>query len=267
MVVDFHTHIFSNKIAKSTLEHLSSLAHIPYYADGTVDGLVESMAKSGVDLSVTFPVLTKPEQFERVNTFCAWVNDTYQNVISFAGIHPTCEDLPAKMREVKAMGFKGVKIHPDYQGTFFDDERYVAILQLARELDLVVITHAGFDVGFPDQPIRCTPDRVLNALNQAKGVKLVLAHMGGFKLDEEVFEKLAGLDVYIDTSLTMHNMTKQAFHNFVAKHGADKLLFATDSPWSDQQMEIEALKSMGLPKEDEDKIFYQNAIKLLGIEK
>ncbi len=267
MIVDFHTHVFSNKIAQRTLEHLSSLANIPYHTDGTVDGLVASMKEANADLSVALPVLTKPEQFERVNTFCAWINNTYDNVISFGGIHPLCDDLQGKMLSLKQMGFKGIKIHPDYQETYFDDENYVKILRLARELDMIVVTHAGVDDGYLGKPIRCTPQRVLNVLKQVPDVKLVLAHLGGNRLSGEVLEKLAGLDIYFDTSYSTHEIDKQTFVNIVQKHGAHRLLFATDSPWRNLKEEISIFKSMGLSSEDENKILFENALNLLGLKK
>ncbi len=265
MIIDFHTHVFSDKIAERTLEHLSSLAHIPYHTNGTVDGLVASMADAKVDLSITLPVLTKPQQFESVNNFAKRINDNYTSVLSFGGMHPLCEDLQGKMYTLKEMGFKGVKIHPDYQETFFDDENYVKILQLARELDMIVVTHAGVDDGYTDQPIRCTPDRVLNALSQAKGVKLVLAHMGGNRLSDEVIGKLCGLDIYFDTSYSMHEMDKATFNNIVQKHGSHKMLFATDSPWRSLKEELEIFHGMGLSPKDENNILFENALKLLNI--
>ena len=49
------------------------------------------------------------------------------------------------------------------------------------------------------------------------------------------------------------------------RHGADKILFATDSPWSNAKCDIQKIKSFELDKETEDKIFYKNAVRLLGL--
>ncbi len=265
MIIDFHTHVFSDKIAQKTIEALANLSGSTPYTNGTVDGLTEAIKKANIDLAVTFPVLTKPTQFDGVNNFALELNQKKLPIISFAGIHPACENIDDKMLAIKNMGFKGVKIHPDYQATFIDDKSYIEILNCASELDLIVTTHAGVDDGFPNQPVRCTPDRVLNVLKQVKNVKLILAHMGGSRLGEEVLEKLCGKDVYFDTSFSMHFMDKNLFRNIVNKHGADKLLFATDSPWRDIGEEVNILQSMGLSSEQQDKIFYKNAKTLLKI--
>ncbi len=265
MIIDFHTHVFSDKIAKNTITALSAMANIPPYTDGTVAGLTAALLRGGVDLAVAHPVLTKPSQFEGVNRFAAALNAEGGSILSFGGIHPACEDLRGKMRILKELGFKGVKIHPDYQETFFDDDAYIEILRAAKELDLIVVTHAGVDDGYVGRPVRCTPDRVRNALQRVDGVKLVLAHMGGNRLGEEVLSKLAGLDVYFDTAYSMHEMEKPLFLEIVRRHGADRILFATDSPWRDIGEEVGILGSMGLSPEEEEKIFYRNAEGLLGI--
>ena len=51
----------------------------------------------------------------------------------------------------------------------------------------------------------------------------------------------------------------------IAKHGEDRILFATDSPWQDQGEMVKILLSYGLGKTAENKILYANAQKLLKI--
>lgn len=269
MIIDFHTHIFPEKIAKRTIETLSSAGEIPPFTDGTESGLISSMERAGVDISVSLPVLTSPSQFEGVLRFAEEINLKYSSserrIISFAGIHPMCEDIEEKMRYIKSRGFLGVKIHPDHQRTYIDDEGYVKILSCAREYDLIVVTHAGYDVGFPDEPIKCTPDRVLNLISRVPYNKLVLAHYGGNEMFDEVYEKLAGQDLFIDTSYILRFINPKTFCKILLKHGEDKILFASDSPWSDAGFDIEKLNSFGLSTTTMKKIFCENARALLQL--
>ncbi|MCA5964652.1 hypothetical protein LC724_36370 [Blautia sp. RD014234] len=69
MIIDFHTHIFPDKIAGATIEKLSKASDSPAYTDGTKDGLKRSMEESGVDISVVLPVVTKPQQFSSINRY------------------------------------------------------------------------------------------------------------------------------------------------------------------------------------------------------
>ncbi len=268
MIIDFHTHVFPDKIASKTIDALSKMASIPAWSDGTVDGLIDTMEKSKTDIAVTLPVLTKPSQFESVLNFACEINNRFLNkkrrIISFAGIHPDCEDVEDKLKQIKEKGVKGIKIHPDYQGTFIDDERYIKIISTAKQLDLIVVTHAGIDDGFNGMPIRCTPERALKVIKETGHKKLVLAHYGASKMWKEVESLICGQDVYLDTGFTFNNIDKDTFKRILNKHGADKILFATDSPWQDVKENLEKLQSFNLDKEVLEKILYKNALGLLG---
>lgn len=270
MILDFHTHVFPDRIAGKTIQHLSQKGGIPPFSNGQADGLLREMEQAGVHVAVNLPVLTNPSQFDSVNRFSEELNARFANesrrILSFAGIHPLCEDLEGKMAWIAEHGFLGIKLHPDYQETFINDERYVRILRAARELDLIVVTHAGFDVAYPDSPIRCTPSRVLDLLDKAPHSKLVLAHMGGCTLWDQVLEMLCGADVYLDTAYALPFIGKETFLEMVEKHGEDRILFGSDSPWNSIPGDVEILRSFDLEKTTEEKIFSKNGMALLGIQ-
>ena len=269
MVIDFHTHVFPDKIAKSTVSALQANSSNVPYCDGTVDGLIANMQKNNVDICVNLPVLTKPTQFETVLNFAISINqrfkDTDKKIISFAGMHPDCEDIEGKMRLVYEAGVKGVKIHPDYQGTYIDTDGYYQILKSAKKYGLIVVTHSGIDDGYKGQPVRCTPDRVLNLLNKIDYDRFVLGHYGAHRQWQEVLEKLCKTNVYFDTAVTLSKIDKDLFVDILNSHGEDRVLFATDSPWSDAEKDLKTLKSFGLSEQTLDKILYNNAVKLLGL--
>lgn len=266
MIIDFHTHIFPDKIAKKTIEFLSSKGGIPPYAEGNATSLVSRMDEAGVDISITLPVVTSPHQFDSINRFACEINKQYSGkLISFGGIHPLCDDIEGKMKFIKECGFKGVKIHPDYQGEFITHEGYIKILECARELDLIVVTHAGVDCGFIGEPIKCTPSLAKEVIKRVPNAKLVLAHLGACDMTDEVLSFLCGEDVYFDTAYILSRTNKSTFKEVIKRHGSDKILFATDSPWSDIKNDVEILKSFKLDKDTEEKILYKNAKKLLNI--
>jgi len=271
MIIDFHTHVFPDKIAKATVSALEQRGNIPAFSDGTVEGLIGQMKSAGVSFSVNLPVLTKPSQFDSILRFATALNASYGDgdsirIISFAGIHPDEENPEEKLSLVKDSGIRGIKIHPDYQGTFFDDGKYVRILAEAKRLGLITVTHAGFDCAYPGQPIKCTPDRVMRALDKIGGYdKLVLAHMGGNQLFSEVYDTLAGEDVYFDTAYVLQFFSASQFEKMLAKHGEDKILFATDSPWRDLTVDTGILQSYSLGESTERRILSENAKKLLEI--
>lgn len=269
MIIDFHAHIFPDKIAEATIGALSKSADIAPHSNGMRSGLEDSMAKNGVDISVNLPVLTKATQFDSIFKFASLLNEgntKNSGIISFAGFHPLIEDYEEKLTQVKEGGFLGIKIHPDYQGTFFDDQRYINILKTAKKLDLITVTHAGFDGAYVGEEIKCTPERVLRLLDAIGGYeKLVLAHLGGNELYDRAYELLAGEDVYFDTAYVLPYLSQAQFEKMLEKHTDRKILFATDSPWQDQGEMAEIIKSYKLGKEAENKILCENARKLLNI--
>ena len=264
MVIDFHTHTFPDKIAKASIESLSKCSGIRPHMDGTVTGLEKSMEKDGVDISVILPVVTKPAQFETVNRVAAKVCEERENLISFGGIHPDCTDIKRKMREIRSLGLKGIKIHPAYQEVYMDDIRYLRILEAASEEDLIVSVHAGVDIGLPE-PVYAAVEKIAHAIQETAPKKLVLAHLGGWKEWDAVEEVLAGENVYMDTAFLEDYISDEQLVRIIRKHGAEKILFGTDCPWSGQRESIERIEGLPLSEQEKELIFSGNAVKLLGL--
>ncbi len=265
MIIDFHTHTFPDKISESAIAHLEQVGGIPAHRKGTVSALKESMKKSGVDISVVLPVATAPKQVPSINRLSYELNG--KDNLYFAGaIHPDCENIEEILDEIKANGLFGIKLHPDYQGVYFNDDRYIRILCEAAKRNLYILTHAGRDVAYPDD-IHCTPDHVLDVMRQTgdllKG-KLILAHMGACDQPQEVLCKLIGLDVYFDTAFVLDRYIPE-IKEMIRLHGADRILFATDTPWADQKHFVQVLKTYCLSQEEEEKIFHKNAERILSM--
>ena len=81
--------------------------------------------------------------------------------------------------------------------------------------------------------------------------------------NEEVYDLLAGEDVYFDTSFTFDYIEDEMFLKILKKHGTDKLLFATDSPWSNSKKTADIIKGLSIPDEDKEAILAGNALRIL----
>lgn len=265
MIIDFHTHIFPDKIAEKTITKLASLGGLKAYTDGTLNGLKKSMKENNITMAVILPVVTKPSQFESINTFAAQITGK-DGIISFGGIHPDNDDYMEKLEEIKKMGLLGIKLHPDYQETYIDDPRMVRIIQYATKLGLIVSIHAGIDVGLPN-PVHCTPKRAAIMLDQIDrtDAKIILAHTGGYGMWDEVEEYLTGRNIWFDIAVCLGNIKDEQFLRIVKNHGADRILFATDSPWSGHKETYEYLMGLDLTEEEKERILYKNATELLGL--
>ncbi len=262
MLIDFHTHCFPDKIASKAVEKLSYISGgLEPYTDGTVEGLKASMQKGGVNRSVVLNIATNAHQQKSVNDFAATINS--ENIISFGSVFPESPDALEELERIKAMGLKGVKLHPDYQGFSVDDPKMKAIYKKISALGLITVFHAGNDYGF-EPPFGNTPDKMIKALSWFSS-PVIAAHWGGVNCNEGVLKYLCGTDIYFDTSFGYSMMPKYYAQKILDKHGADKMLFGTDTPWHTPSMELRLLNSLDISEEDKEKIFYTNAQKLLGI--
>ena len=270
MIIDFHTHVFPDKIAEKTVAYLAEKGEVKPYLNGTKASLADSMKKSGTDISVVLPVVTKPSQFDSINRYALEITGS-EGIISFGGIHPDCDDIEEKLDFIKSVGLRGVKLHPDYQDTYADDEKYVRIVRHCRKNGLITVFHSGLDTGYKDH-VHCTPDMVLRLMEASKpevgddpDYALVLAHGGAAEFWDDVEEKLCGKGWYFDISFIINMIDRDQLVRIIRKNGADHILYGTDSPWADQTRYIADTKALPITESEKDDIFGGNAKKLLKI--
>ncbi len=262
MIIDFHVHCFSDELAFKAVPQLAKCANIPARLDGTISSIKESMKKANVDKSVVLSIATKPSQTEKINTWTALIQD--DGIIAFGSVHPENENWKDELLKLRQNGVKGIKFHPDYQKFFVDDKKIYPIYELAVELGLVILFHAGVDIGLP-KPYHATPERLRKVIETFPEGKFVAAHMGGFSYWDEVERHLVGTKVYLDTSYSLRFMDVEQVRRIINNHGYKKILFATDSPWGDQSEEVSKVREFSFGSEVESAILGLNAKELLEI--
>lgn len=262
MIIDFHTHAFPDKLAARAVGALSdSTGGLPPCTDGTVEGLRASMRAGGVDISVVANIATNPRQMRAVNDFAASINS--EDLVAFGSVHPDAPDALDELSRIAELGLKGVKLHPEYQCFFVDDERMRPIYDKIGELGLITLFHAGGDLGFPG-PYHCTPERMASALAWMKG-PVVAAHWGGMFMGEAVLQHLCGKEIWFDISFGQGVIPPSLARRIIDAHGADRLLFGTDTPWHAPGQELRMLEALELSCTEREKILSENARKLLNL--
>ncbi len=272
-IIDFHTHAFPDTLAPRAVTKLAATAASSGYrphTDGTAAGLLESMDACGIARSVVCNIATNAPQMQKVNDFAIETARRYPRLVPLGSLHPdaTMQQMEHEVHRLADAGIAGIKIHPDYVGVCLDDPAFSPIFRLAAENRLFVITHAGFDPVSPDKTF-CTPDMILRVMEAHPKLRLVAAHTGGFGREDEVLERLCGKDVYLDTSLAAVRASRdrawgERCADILRHHRPDRLLFATDTPWSDPADEIAFIEGCGLPAETVTDIFSANAEALLS---
>ena len=306
MIIDFHTHTFPDTIAERAVAGLRAKSHTRSFSDGTAEGLLRRNEAAGIDLAVILPVATSPQQVRHVNDAAAGLNEYYAaageraredhrsdensvcSLLSFGCMHPALEEPGRELALLKSHGFKGIKIHPAYQGENIDSLPFLRIMDLCAEQELTVVTHAGWDIGFPGAEY-CMPKRIRRAVRtvdpEGRTLKLVAAHMGGWRCWESVPDLLADTPVYLDTSFSTGQfypltgaeydgyyegkstamLGPEGFMALVRAFGAKRILFGTDNPWSDATESLDFLRRLPLNETELHAILGGNAAELLGL--
>ena len=262
MIIDFHTHAFDEKIAQKAIAKLASVSGYTPYTDGTVNGLKKVMEEDCIDRAVYLPIATKPSQQKVINDFSVRVNS--YSLIAFGSVHPDAEDALLELERIKTLGLKGVKLHPDYQSFIVDDEKMFPIYQKCEELGLIVVFHAGFDPLSPDL-VHCKPDAAARVAKRFKNLKMVLAHLGGMNMFDEVFEHIAGLEnVWLDTAFLYGHIDDELLVKIIKKHSAKRVLLASDLPWQRPIDSVKQIESLSLTQEEKEYVLSESALALLG---
>lgn len=262
MIIDFHTHCFADELAQKAIPVLSAAANITARTDGTLKNLKESMEQSMVDRSVVLPIATKPSQTAKINEWAASINN--DEIIAFGSVHPENKSFKEDIMKIKEYGLRGIKLHPEYQSFYVDDKSMFPIYEAAIENNLIIVFHAGADLGYPP-PYHCTPEGIKNVIREFTGGKFVAAHMGSFMYWDEVEKYLVGEDIWFDTSFCLSHIAEDQLRRIIDRHGYNRILFASDSPWTSQAEEVEKIRRLELGEVVEEAVLSGNAQRLLGM--
>ena len=277
MYFDFHTHVFPDEIADRAIANLKHMAAegvgredaMKPHTDGTLEGLKRSMERGGIDRCLVLPVCTRPEQFETVNKYAASINGI-DGIYSFGGIHPDCDKIEDKLEYIKSLGLKGIKLHPAYQHTNIKSKKYLAIAEHCMKIGLYMVFHAGYDIAFPNddyceaKTFAKSFSKLLEKYGEDEHPHVILAHLGGIMTLDKTLDYLCGMPIYMDMANTLEQVPTDKLMRVIRSHGANRILFASDSPWQSQRKCRERLASLPISKAEFEAISYGNAMEIVS---
>jgi predicted TIM-barrel fold metal-dependent hydrolase len=208
------------------------------------------------------------------------------------------QDMDASLKEldrcVNELGARGILLYSNLNGQFPDEPQFRPLFARAEEMGLPLFLHPADPVTFEvtkgrnliaglglmfDTTIALARMILAGMLEQHPKLKLVCPHVGGTlpyligRLDHQTMVLKRGAEnikkppseylkqVYLDVVTPLPLAIKFAYDMV----GPDKLLYGSDHPWVDPALIMDCVKSLGLPAEDEQKIFRGNAVKLFGL--
>jgi len=262
MLIDMHVHIFPDALAERALGTLSENCGDRPFSDGTLKDTLQKMDQYRVDKLAVLSIATNPKQQTNVNNFAAQIKS--ERVLSFGSVHFQSENALDELDRIVSLGLYGVKFHPDYQGFEMDDRRLYPIYEKIEALKLPVVFHTGYDPVSPDY-IHATPKMILRVMRDFRDMKIICAHLGSMNCFGEVEELLVGTRVFFDTGYVAGHMDPAQAFRIINRHGAEKVLFASDFPWQSSKTTFDFIDAMPLTSSQKDLIYFKNAEKLLKI--
>jgi uncharacterized protein len=260
VIIDVHTHAFPDHLAARAMAQLQAETdQVRAVLDGTVADLIRSMDRAGIDRSVVASIATKPSQLDPI---LRWSDSIRSDRIEpFPSLCPLAPEASTQVRRVASEGFRGLKLHPYYQGFVLDDPRLDPVYATAAECGLILLLHCGFDIAFPRERV-ADPSRLARVIKRFPNLRVIAAHLGGWMDWDEVEVHLLGHAVHLDLSCTFDFIQPEQAKRILEQHPPDRLLFGSDSPWVDQARTIETLRTFRLPPATETALLGANAARL-----
>jgi predicted TIM-barrel fold metal-dependent hydrolase len=263
MIIDFHSHIYPDKIAAKAVENIGEFYRLEMRRKGTVEDLVEAGRAAGIDRFVVFSAAAVPGQVSRINEYIASVcrercPEHGPAFTGFGTLHPDIPNPEEEVERIIGLGLKGVKFHPDMQKFNIDDGRMMKIYSLL-EGRLPVIFHTG-DYRYSYSH----PSRLAAVIDAFPSLVTVGAHFGGWSMPDLALEYLENRFCYFDVSSAIPFMGKRRAVQLIRVYGAERFLFGSDFPMWDPGACLEEFMSLGLTDSERELILYKNALKILG---
>ncbi len=163
-------------------------------------------------------------------------------------------------------GFKGIKMHPSFNGIPADDPLYEPVWRFASENDLTIVAHSWSVSTYNPAQRFSTPEKFEMYVKKYPEVRFVLAHSGGRGTGRHEALRMANTysNVYTDCAGDIYDY--HYFENMTASLPKNKLLFGTDFPWFDHRSHFTRLFLSDISDSHKLKILRDNAIEAFKLE-
>ena len=261
-IIDAHTHIYPEKIAEKATVAIGNFYDIKMeMSSGTTANLIKDGKRAGITRYVVHSCATKAHQVRSINEFIKKEIDEHSEFIGFMTLHQdlTEEEIVCEVDWCIKNGFKGVKLHPDFQKFNIDDENVEKFYKIIGDR-LPILFHIG-----DNRYDYSAPERLVKMAKKYPNVNFIAAHFGGYRKWDNANLYVGLNNVYFDTCSSLAFIDSKKAKEIIDMLGVDKFFFGTDFPMWDAKTELERFFSIGLSKEDNEKILSKNIKKLLKI--
>ncbi len=245
MIVDAHVHIGIDKDGASQ----------------TMGQQIKAMKECGIDKSVVFPF---NENGDLVEASKALLKYKSNSIIPFLRLDPK-KTSPETVEELlSGRDFAGVKLHPRAQNFDPIDRRYYPIYKKIEDSGKPLLLHSRKMLPFMNRPGRTNPafsdpDRMVRLAAQFPSLSIILAHFANMS------KKALGAvgkheNLFIETSIFGTVFTVRIFCDRI---GAEKIIYGSDAPYSDQEIEVLKIRKADIGRKEKGMILGRNILSLI----
>ena len=94
-------------------------------------------------------------------------------------------------------------------------------------------------------------------------LEFVATHLGAWEDWDEVEKHLIGKPIWMEISMSLEFLGRDRAREMLLAHPADRVLFGTDSPWTDQRETLELVRDLDLGPDREALLLGGNARRIL----
>ena len=259
-IIDFHTHIYPSKIADKAVKSVGDFYNIDMTGNGIADSLIRQGSKAGVDAYVVHSVAVTKNTVRAINDFISSECKLHNEFFGFGTLHADFEDKISECERIKELNLCGLKLHPDTQCFYIDDEKMFEVYDFLSQNNMPLLVHTGdyrYDFSHPR--------RFKRVLENFPKLTAIGAHFGGWSMFDLAYEYLADMNCYVDTSSSYFMLGMKRAKELIRLYGAERVLFGSDFPMWNSANELELFYSMKLNDDENELILHKNAERILGI--
>lgn len=253
-IIDSHVHIFPEKIAEKAAEGIGSFYGLHMEYDGRVSTLYNVGKECKVDGYIVQSVATTVHQVKSINDFIAEeVSQHSESMFGFATLHPDMEQPEKEVDRVIEMGFKGIKLHPDFQQFAIDSDKACRLYNAVGGR-LPILIHTGDSRYNYSNPVL-----MARAADKFPDTSFIAAHFGGWSEWESAEKFLCDKpNVWVDSSSSFYSMSSEEATHLIKRFGIERVFFGTDYPMWKITDELEFIDKLDLSDEDKEKLLWKN---------
>ncbi|MDR2606272.1 MAG: amidohydrolase family protein [Oscillospiraceae bacterium] len=259
-IIDAHCHVYPEKIARKAAENIGVFYGYPVPEfDGGEPGTIEAHLYQGRKLNFkgycVSGAATSAKQVISVNDGLIALTklDIPETIYAFGTAHPDFPNNGDELQRIKSLGLKGIKLHPDCQRFNIDDRSAYSIYDAAQELHLPILMHLG-----DETHDYSSPPRLLNILRDFPRIRIVAAHLGGYREWDAGLNLAGSKNLWFDTSSSQSILPQERVRSQIRTFGAERCFFGTDFPLWKAEGELKAFLDVGLTHEENEKILAKN---------